>query len=65
MISTEKEKISQRKSVKALATQKIGTPQLNSTQSVTYIKSSGLFQFNSALNTPGVGKKREDYTEKK
>ena len=65
MISTEKEKTSQRKSVKTLPSNQIGLPQLHSTQSVTYIKSSGLFQFNSALNTAVGGKKREDYTEKK
>ena len=65
MDSTEKEKISQRKSVKALPLNKFGAPQLYSTKSVSYIKSSGLFQFNSALSNPGVGKKREDYTEKK
>ena len=65
MNSTEKEKISQRKSVKALPLNKFGAPQLYSTKSVSYIKSSGLFQFNSALSNPGGGKKREDYTEKK
>ena len=65
MDSTEKEKISQRKSVKALPLNKFGAPQLYSTKSVSYIKSSGLFQFNSALSNPGGGKKREDYTEKK
>ena len=65
MISTEKEKTSQRKSVKTLPSNQIGLPQLHSTQSVTYIKSSGLFQFNSALDTAVGGKKREEYTEKK